>query len=395
MDFDYTTDNPLIAREDELRQRKAILTELARRAALGVGITPQPQGQIIGSGNQMRFVGPSAAERFVPLLQDAQKRKWEAGERQAVAAEEADLRKAVEAAANKAFEAGRDKEVPVSEAAGGVGPPATVKGDRVEMARQLSKLPGYQQLGQGILTDELVKGPERDEQRAFRAQEAAANRAQQAELARERIAQAAEAARLRSEDMRLSIQQRAEAAQQANALRLQLAQLIQSNKPNPNDKPLPPQVVNKLGELSADVEAANRFASTFKDDYAGLTGAVSRAVGTYSPIATENSRATSAWWNDYQAQKNKTRHDLFGAALTATEKDEWEKSDVNPSMEPAQIRKNLQRRAELEQKAYDKLEAAYKATGRGAQLEALRPQQGQPRGGTSWGPPQGWSVERE
>jgi len=208
----------------------------------------------------------------------------------------------------------------------------------------------------------------------------------------------------RSEDARASIEARREAAAEAAALRRELAQMAASSRaadrdlrrdlaearrtPANDGRPLPPNVVSKLADQASMAESTERFVATFSDDYSGLTGEVSRAAGAYSPIATTNARKTAEWWNDYQAHKNTVRHSLFGAALTATERGEWEKSDINPSMRPEQIRKNLQRRAELERRAYDKLARTYAAGGysRG-QIDATAPARPPTTGGATgeWG----------
>lgn len=160
-------------------------------------------------------------------------------------------------------------------------------------------------------------------------------------------------------------------------------------KKDAEGKPLSVNDLTKLQGIASGVQASERFRDTFQDSYSGPFQEAARFAGTYVPGATENAKATSTWWNDYQGHKNKTRHELFGSALTATEKAEWEKSDITTTMDAAQIRKNLNRRAELERQAYDKLEAAARAPTRGAQLDAIKP----PAPGTAPGAPKVGEVK--
>lgn len=283
--------------------------------------------------------------------------------------------------------------------------------ERLQLMRQGSQLPSLKASLTKAFEDQLIQEPVREEARQEKRadredrQEAAAQTlASNLALKREQLQEQARQADQRSADMRQSAADRAEAAREANAIRAQLAQLqrdaldyrkqhdtdvLNQKREAAGQKPLTVGEVTKLQGLAGRVENADRFKDKFQDSYAGLTGDISRAVGTYSPIATENAKNTSAFWNDYQAHKNAVRHDLFGSALTAQEKGEWEKSDINSTMQPDMIRRNLQRRAELERRAYEKIEAAVSSGSRADQINALRPSAAPNSGSTSgtWAPP--------
>jgi hypothetical protein len=258
--------------------------------------------------------------------------------------------------------------------------------------------------------DQLINEPVREEARQAktadredRQQEAAQTLAANLAYKREQLTEQARQADQRAADTRQSNADRAQAAQEGNAIRAQLAQLqrdaldyrkqhdtdvLNQKREQSGQKPLTVGEVTKLQGLAGRVEEADRFLSKdkgFKDSYAGLTADISRAVGTYSPIATENAKNTSAFWNDYQSHKNTVRHDLFGSALTATEKGEWEKSDINTTMQPDMIRRNLERRAALERRAYEKIEAAVSSGSRLEQINAIRPSAAPTKGGVSKG----------
>lgn len=104
--------------------------------------------------------------------------------------------------------------------------------------------------------------------------------------------------------------------------------------------------ITKLSEEGGKHQSLARFSDGFKDSYAGYgvraVGDAAMWAGRNVPGVTgQNTADAAAFWQDYDRYKNGVRHDLFGSALTATEQAQWEKSDVNPSMDPATIKKNL------------------------------------------------------
>lgn len=106
--------------------------------------------------------------------------------------------------------------------------------ENLEWANRGMANPMTRALAAAYSKDQLIDEPDRLEQRQFKAQESSLQRAQlwqqhldRMETQKSRLEQQAEAARIRSEDVRLGIDQRREAAEQANALRLQIAQMTQ------------------------------------------------------------------------------------------------------------------------------------------------------------------------
>lgn len=104
--------------------------------------------------------------------------------------------------------------------------------------------------------------------------------------------------------------------------------------------------VTKLSEEGGKYAQLSQFGSTFKPIYAGFkvpfAGNVATSVGRYSPIAPQDWKDAATWWQGYDRYKNVVRNDLFGSALTVNEQAAFEKADINPGMDPAQIAKNLQ-----------------------------------------------------
>lgn len=88
----------------------------------------------------------------------------------------------------------------------------------------------------------------------------------------------------------------------------------------------------------------------FQDDFAGntLTGRVEnwgqRALGTGTPGQAD-------WWANFKTADNIIRNELFGASLTSGEKAAYAETTVEPSMAPSEVKKNLNRRTEIIQKA--------------------------------------------
>jgi hypothetical protein len=97
------------------------------------------------------------------------------------------------------------------------------------------------------------------------------------------------------------------------------------------------QLLNS-GQRLAELD---RLGTNFDPSYGGFkAGFIGDAVNTIARNTGGDSPRAN-WWQSYQSLKNAVRNEMFGAALTATEKAEFEKSDINPGMSPEAIRANL------------------------------------------------------
>lgn len=113
--------------------------------------------------------------------------------------------------------------------------------------------------------------------------------------------------------------------------------------------------VSDIGKLSDEGQkfgTLTSVANNFKDNYGGYTpgtGDLSMAAGRYLPerIAGKDRAEAAAYWQEYDRYKNVVRNELFGSALTVGETKAFAQADVDPSMQPAQIRKNLARQKEI------------------------------------------------
>jgi hypothetical protein len=130
------------------------------------------------------------------------------------------------------------------------------------------------------------------------------------------------------------------------------------SKAKPKD--LPFNVIKELGERGGAFGDFTRLSGTFQDTHGGW---VSERVGDAANLAARNlgvgDTKAADWWQDYQSQKNVVRNQLFGSALTATEKAEFDKANINPGMKPELIRTNLQRQHDAAKRAAAKLADSY------------------------------------
>lgn len=138
------------------------------------------------------------------------------------------------------------------------------------------------------------------------------------------------------------------------------------------EKPLPGPLQKQLTESAELADATQRFVGTFKDDYAGYTlGAVGDAVNWAKRTFGDES-GQAQWWQDYELHQSQVRNKLFGSALTAPEIAAWNKSAINPGMDPTQVRENLGRRDKLEKIGIERLMKGAAAGGyKKEQIEAF------------------------
>jgi len=121
----------------------------------------------------------------------------------------------------------------------------------------------------------------------------------------------------------------------------------------------------KLSDQSVKVDKLVDISQTFKPNYAGYPtdAAGNIAVWAASKSSDPNDVALFQWWQNYQEHVNTVRNDLFGAALTAPEKAEFEKAMVTKGMSSTQAQTNLRRQADAALKAYDKLDKTLRSQG--------------------------------
>lgn len=108
---------------------------------------------------------------------------------------------------------------------------------------------------------------------------------------------------------------------------------------------IPDSTAKRTEGNMATFTGLQRSAETFQDDFGGNPiGGIENWAQQYVDVGTPGQRG---WWSEFKALDNQIRNDLFGSALTATEKAAYEQTTVEPGMRPEIIRENLNRRGEL------------------------------------------------
>lgn len=159
-------------------------------------------------------------------------------------------------------------------------------------------------------------------------------------------------------------------------VRLQITDAIRKQEAAADGKPLSMNDATKLTERSAATDKLVSIYESFKPQFAGFA---TDKVGEVALVIAGKAKDPKSvelfqWWQDYQGHVNKVRNDLFGAALTAPEKAEFEKAMVTKGMSPSQASANLKRQAQLSLDAYNKLEKVLRTQGISKTgLDAIKP----------------------
>lgn len=143
-------------------------------------------------------------------------------------------------------------------------------------------------------------------------------------------------------------------------------------KPNSRDgKSLRQGDGDKLTALIDQYVNLKSAALGFQDNFAGNTigGEMENWAQGIFGTGTPGQRD---WWSAFRATDNLIRNDLFGASLTDGEKRAYEQTTVSPSMTPAEVRRNVERRVEIARKALERRVDRFRAAGfDNAEIEAL------------------------
>jgi len=138
---------------------------------------------------------------------------------------------------------------------------------------------------------------------------------------------------------------RRDMAGQTNALRRDaLAAREAAANAAPKGRGLPMSAINKLSTQEGAAVTFADLISSFRDELAGTfaTAAFENTMGKYQPLGVgKKFAAQSNWWQNYNTQKNILRNELFGSALTKTEKEAFDAANITEGMEPGQIRNKL------------------------------------------------------
>jgi hypothetical protein len=189
-------------------------------------------------------------------------------------------------------------------------------------------------------------------------------------------------AREKSADARMQLQMQAQEKPTVRELNGQLYQVFPDGRatliPTTGGKPVDNSLRDDLNKSVTPMRGLMSLAEDFKDDYAGYkvgaVGDVVNALGRNLPssVVGSDTGKQAQWWQSYQEFANLKRNALFGSALTATEKTEFDKAMINPGMDPGMIRENLRKQTAIAKSAVARIAGSAKEGGINPKaLEAL------------------------
>lgn len=118
-------------------------------------------------------------------------------------------------------------------------------------------------------------------------------------------------------------------------------------KAAPKGKAMSQSTISSMLSAGSQYGAFDRLFNSFNESFGGYKSETIGDLNNFLGRTFGDDSGGAQWWQDYQGIKNITRNELFGAALTATEKAEFDKAQVNPGMAPKEIRKNLSRQRDI------------------------------------------------
>lgn len=128
-------------------------------------------------------------------------------------------------------------------------------------------------------------------------------------------------------------------------------------------RPMPDSAAKRYEDAVSGYANLDRAISTFNPDYAGntITGGLENSI--QRRFDSFGTKGQAQWWADVNATDNALRNALFGASLTAGEQAAWDRTSIDPSMDPAQVKRNLEQRREIARGALSRKTAFLKANG--------------------------------
>lgn len=138
-----------------------------------------------------------------------------------------------------------------------------------------------------------------------------------------------------------------------------------------NVKPVPNTVIKTMSEAEEIARSLTEAAASFKPEYGGVEGMVNSVTGRWMPGAAQGSKDAADWWSEYEGSGMKSRHDLFGSALTGAEQASWKAAGIQKGMPGDVIQRNLRRRAEIVANHYKSLRQKYAVSGYPQILDAF------------------------
>lgn len=179
----------------------------------------------------------------------------------------------------------------------------------------------------------------------------------------------ADIARQNSETMKLILAGIAQQNADSNARRAEAAEeraRASSNKP---PKPLQAGQVRDLDKNVANHTSLVDLRTSFKDNFSGMGPlstaqvAIETAAGGLAPASSQE---RAGWWQKFKMyQELPTRHELFGATLTAGESAAWAAAQrIHPRSSPAEVRKAVDMLIKAVEDRQDRLVRQFRVEGK-------------------------------
>jgi len=141
-----------------------------------------------------------------------------------------------------------------------------------------------------------------------------------------------------------------------------------------NVKPVPNTITTKMSEAEQAADGFNGAYSTYKPEYGGLKGQAMAAggrsdiatmiTGAIAPEMAQKMREAASWWSNYESQVAMIqRHAMFGSAFTEQERAAWDKATIKPGDPPEFIADKIREKTRLSNIFYNKLRNQYVTTG--------------------------------
>jgi len=138
-------------------------------------------------------------------------------------------------------------------------------------------------------------------------------------------------------------------------------------------KPLPKSLYDTLENTTSTLNTMLNLTGTYRDDFFGKgTGWLGDMQNWIKERTGDPQYADQvSWWKQYNSMVGIVRNKLYGSALTETEKQLWDKTDINPGTNPAQARANLERRLQIFQNALARHSGAASSVYNKDEIDAL------------------------
>lgn len=115
---------------------------------------------------------------------------------------------------------------------------------------------------------------------------------------------------------------------------------------NADGTAVPAAEFNRARDYVGMYEGLQGSANDFEDNFGGnLLGGIENTLQAYGLDFGMDTPGQSEWWATFKGLDNQIRNDLFGSALTESERQAYAGTTVEPGMTPEKIKANLTKRA--------------------------------------------------